>query len=243
MAARAFPAIIKDMKHSALPRDENPRAAHRHPDPRMPPTNSDWRAVRATTFGGRIWAGALLLALMPAACTHPRSIDHRHLTLQIKLDASAWTQAHRVRWPGEHRYLSFHAGPQVVQPPCAAQPIVIAANPRQPRVRLGLVCGEPAVIFSGLDVVGITDPRDILFVAHHEAFHLLVERMGSRMRVAAHRRGEETQAIRRFWNQLDKARPAPDAGSRASQCARMEAAFLTLSSAERAHIDAISHVE
>jgi hypothetical protein len=178
------------------------------------------------------------------AYAHDAPAETGGARLNIEIDTTAWTQTSLIRWPGGSRHAEFFSGPQVLDIPCSTKPIVIPKEPPNPRVRFGLLCGEPTIIFSGLDTVGIHESEDVLFVAHHEAFHLLVESMGSRMRVAAHQRGVETEAIREFWELLRSSVESHDpAEAQVSRCQAINSQFSSLSTAERSHIDGISHVE
>jgi hypothetical protein len=191
----------------------------------------------------RLLALAAILAA-GLSCAHRVPAEAGVARLKIEIDPSAWTQSDLIRWPALNRHAEYFSGPQVLDIPCSTKSIVIPRKPPNPRVRLGLLCGEPTIILRGLDTVGIHESEEVLFVAHHEAFHLLVEQMGSRMRVAAHQRGVETKAIREFWELLKRSVESHDpAEDQAPKCRAINSEFNSLSNAERSHIDGISHVE
>lgn len=93
----------------------------------------------------------------------------------VAIDSSAWTQASRIDWPGDDRLVTL------VQPHSLGGTCWDGArlpDPDSYRFLMGEACGR-LVVFMDLRLGLNADPRSLIFISQHEAFHLAAQMYGS----------------------------------------------------------------
>ncbi|MCZ8062406.1 hypothetical protein [Silanimonas sp.] len=123
-------------------------------------------------MGWRFFAG--FLAMVAGPCWSAAHTTARH-DFMVGIDRAAWVDPSPTRWPGSHESVRFVVGDSI-EVTCLPQP-----GKRQitPPLFLGLLCGEPVVLMAPAASLA---PDDVArYVAHHEAFHLVIQRMTARI--------------------------------------------------------------